>query len=381
MAATSTPPRPSPPSTTFRFKSSHHSSVDKPSSHKHQHHHHRRHHHRRHHPSKHRSHPPYPTPPLSPRAPSPNTAFRESLFDALADDEGAAYWEGVYGQPIHTYARPSLHDSSSSQGPRPTSHRNEEGEGENGEQEEGNVHLMDDEEYVSYVRRKMWEKSHGYIFAERARREEGRKRRKEEEEGRERKRRMRREDEEMFEEEEDGENDPRARLYDPFTREEVVREEDTKAWERYQSKWERLLTSTTAPSHDIDTKNKPNDPTSTSLAQGPQPFSSHPPKPIRNLIPWPTSSRTYKSLSPSTIESFFRENVPSSFSTGDVNPKTNDDGESLRKVLKVERVRWHPDKMQQRFGGDKLRMDGETLRGVTMVFQVVDGLYQSLGKG
>ena len=33
----------------------------------------------------------------------PNSAFIESLFDALADDEGAAYWEDVYGQPIHTY--------------------------------------------------------------------------------------------------------------------------------------------------------------------------------------------------------------------------------------------------------------------------------------
>ena len=360
MAATSSPPPA--PSTTFRFKSSHRSSVDKPSFRKHDRQSH--HHHRRHHPSKHRSHHPYPTPPLSPRPPSPNTAFRESLFDALADDEGAAYWEGVYGQPIHTYARPNVHE--------PYDNKEEgegEGKGEDGEKEEGNVHMMDDEEYVSYVRRKMWEKSHGYIFEERARREEGRKRRKEEER-RERKKRRREEDEEVFEEigEEDGENDPRVRLHDPFTRKEVIREEDTKAWARYQSKWEKLLT-TTSPSHDANHHQKPKDPNTTSPAQDP-----NPPRPIRNLIPWPTSSRTYKSLSSSTIETFFRENVP---------PSTNHqveirDGEFLRKVMKLERVRWHPDKMQQRLG-QRLRMDEETLRGVTMVFQVVDGLYQRLG--
>ncbi|KAH6687243.1 hypothetical protein F5X68DRAFT_261461 [Plectosphaerella plurivora] len=57
--------------------------------------------HRRRH---HRSRSPTPTNPHAPRALSPDTAFRESLFDAMADDEGAAYWEGVYGQPVHVYA-------------------------------------------------------------------------------------------------------------------------------------------------------------------------------------------------------------------------------------------------------------------------------------
>jgi hypothetical protein len=33
----------------------------------------------------------------------PETAFRESLWDALGDNEGAAFWEGVYGQLIHIY--------------------------------------------------------------------------------------------------------------------------------------------------------------------------------------------------------------------------------------------------------------------------------------
>ena len=234
------------------------------------------------------------------------------------------------------------------------------------------MHMMDDEKYVSYVRRKMWEKSHGYIFEERARREEGRKRRKEEEERRERKRRRRREEDEEIGE--DSGNDPTAQLHDPFPRKEVIREEDTKAWERYQSKWEKLLT-TTSPSHDANHQKKPNDRNTTSPAPDPNRPYSHTPKPIRNLIPWPTSSRTYNSLSPSAIESFFRENAPLSTAS---DKEIKDDGGLLRKVMKVERVRWHPDKMQQRLG-QRLRMDEETLRGVTMVFQVVDGLYQRLG--
>ncbi|KAI2835100.1 hypothetical protein CBS11350_10290 [Aspergillus niger] len=62
---------------------------------------------------------------------SPTTAFRESLFDALGDDEGAAYWESVYGQPIHTYSVPEV--------PK----------GPNGELE-----MMDEEEYAAgYGRR------------------------------------------------------------------------------------------------------------------------------------------------------------------------------------------------------------------------------------
>ncbi|KAF2858238.1 hypothetical protein K470DRAFT_136307 [Piedraia hortae CBS 480.64] len=41
--------------------------------------------------------------------------------------------------------------------------------------------------------------------------------------------------------------------------------------------------------------------------------------------------------------------------------------------LKVERVRWHPDRMQRYFRG---RLDEETTKQVTAVFQVVDSLFQ-----
>lgn len=51
--------------------------------------------------------------PRDPEADAPSLApgddaFRDSLFDALADDEGAHYWESVYSQPIHVYPRPSV---------------------------------------------------------------------------------------------------------------------------------------------------------------------------------------------------------------------------------------------------------------------------------
>ena len=69
------------------------SKSDRPRRHRHRHHHHHR--------SRRRPN----TPPAKEwdEHLSPDTAFRESLFDALADDEGAAFWEGVYGQPIHSY--------------------------------------------------------------------------------------------------------------------------------------------------------------------------------------------------------------------------------------------------------------------------------------
>ena len=42
-------------------------------------------------------------------------------------------------------------------------------------------------------------------------------------------------------------------------------------------------------------------------------------------------------------------------------------------ALKAERVRWHPDKVQQRFGG---AVDEGTMKVVTGVFQVVDDLVE-----
>ncbi|KNG79829.1 hypothetical protein ANOM_011917, partial [Aspergillus nomiae NRRL 13137] len=147
----------------FRFKSSKPKSSssrrDEPSSTHHHHHRHRhssshRHRSRRHHRRRSAS----PTPDEQPGL-NADAAFRESLFDALGDDEGAAYWESVYGQPIHNYAVPDV--------PK----------GPNGELEQ-----MDEEEYASYVRTKMWERTREGMLAEqeRLRAEKARQRRREE---------------------------------------------------------------------------------------------------------------------------------------------------------------------------------------------------------
>lgn len=155
-ASQSLPPRTS-SSTRFRFKSKSkgtHSTVSesaKPTKHQRRSEHGNHHHHHR----TRRRH--SPQSPLVAEQTSPtlsaDAAFRESLFDALADDEGAAYWEGVYGQPIHTYSRyVPMHESDQDAGDNPVLER------------------MSDDEYAAYVRTKMWEKSREHLMEERDRR-------------------------------------------------------------------------------------------------------------------------------------------------------------------------------------------------------------------
>ncbi|KAK0737008.1 hypothetical protein B0T21DRAFT_364230 [Apiosordaria backusii] len=47
--------------------------------------------------------------------------------------------------------------------------------------------------------------------------------------------------------------------------------------------------------------------------------------------------------------------------------------------LKEERVRWHPDKIQQKLGGSDT-VDPKVMKDVTAVFQVVDGLWGEMRK-
>jgi hypothetical protein len=54
---------------------------------------------------------------------------------------------------------------------------------------------------------------------------------------------------------------------------------------------------------------------------------------------------------------------------------SSDEGNTSNFVatLKTERVRWHPDKIQQRYG--VLGIDEPVTRGVTEVFQILDKLW------
>ncbi|CAZ84683.1 unnamed protein product [Tuber melanosporum] len=211
-------------------------------------------------------------------------AFRESLFDAMADDEGAAFWEGVYGQPINVYPRP-------------------DGRGE--------LEKMTDEEYAEYVRSKMWEKTHEHIIEERNRREEARRAKKQRDE----------EEQKMWEEGE------RSRRREEKTRRRLKEKTRVEKQQKgYLEKWREIL----AGKMDGD-------------------------------IPWPVESGKLKDIEKVSLERFYM----------DIRGCLGEDG--LLDILKVDRIRWHPDKAQQRWG--KRGLSEEEQRGITAVFQTVDSLW------
>ena len=290
------PPKP------FRFKSTSSRSRESrspPRESRSHHHHHRRHHHSHHRSKRHKTSPaPYEDPALD-----ADTAFRESLFDALADDEGAEYWEGVYGQPIHTYPRPSVHANSGA--PHDDTSANE------------NLEAMTDEEYVTYVRAKMWEKSHQHILDERKRREEERIRRKKQEE--------------------------ESRQWEQGVEEALERGEERRRKARWKGRWDAYLKQ-----WESFTRHEDQGDTDKSGIEG-----------VRDRIPWPVLSGLWQDVNPDEVERFYRH-APQAGG--------NDDEAAM---LKLERVRWHPDKVQQKAGF----VDKETLGTVTAVFQIVDRVW------
>ncbi|KAK7414396.1 hypothetical protein QQX98_006761 [Neonectria punicea] len=241
-----------------------------------------RHRHRR----RHRS----PTPPDTYERPTldPEAAFRESLFDAMADDEGASYWQGVYGQPVHVYSNEKV-------GPT------------------GELEQMTEEEYATYVRQKMWEKTHAGLIEERAKRADEKKRREEE------KRHSRKLQEEMERSLRRGEERKQRRTW-------------TARWEEYTKAWSAW------------------DGTSATLS-------------------WPIESGRRRDIDEKQVRAFFVHGLG-----------LNEIGEKeFAAKLKEERVRWHPDKMQQRLGG---QVDDEIMKDATAIFQIIDRLWgEARGKG
>ncbi|KAL1605225.1 hypothetical protein SLS60_004769 [Paraconiothyrium brasiliense] len=225
-----------------------------------------------------------------------DTMFRESIFDAMADDEGADYWEGIYGQPIHVYPNTKT-------GPN------------------GTLERMTDEEYADFVRTKMWEKSHQHILEERAARERARQKRKEQNCMLE---------EETAKDEAEREN-IRRQMQESLKRgaERKRAKEADASWAKYLTKWDHLKAIQESELDDL-----------------------------RNRIPWPVASGRASQVEGKAIEQFLRSS-----------PKWREDALAL---LKIERVRWHPDKMQQRFGQ---HLDTQTMKLVTAVFQVIDQIW------
>jgi hypothetical protein len=245
----------------------------------------------------------------------PEAAFRESLFDAMADDEGATFWEGVYGQPIHNYPKSYV------------------------DQETGELEQMDDEEYAQYVRRKMWEKSWEGIEAareERAKAQRAKERSRKEEVGR--------------GSGKAGLHD--GRMFDFEVEESLRRGEERRQRKRWKTLWDDYLQRWISLQRLIDDKSTDSADTQQTL--------------LRNKIAWPVESGKRDDVSPAQIENFVLNGAKNA------NPDL-DHETALLSALKVERVRWHPDKIQQRFGS--LGIDEETMKGVTAVFQVIDRMW------
>lgn len=255
----------------------------------------------------------------------PEQAFRESLFDALGDDEGAAFWEGVYGQPIHTY---------------PNTYQDDE---------TGELERMTDEEYAQFVRRKMWEKSSEGIEAAK---EEKRQREQEKD-------KQRRSDEQARRIAQ--EHKPKPYDHDIFdihieaSLRRGQRRKDRKRWQElwrdYLRRWDELLTL----AQNRLPKEEGEDDTQ-------QLF-------LRNKIAWPVESGKPKDIARDEVERFVRKGTESSESEESASAV-------IVNAIKAERVRWHPDKIQQRYGF--LEIDENTLKGVTAVFQIFDDIWNDL---
>lgn len=198
----------------------------------------------------------------------------------MADDEGASYWEGVYGQPVHVYSNEKV-----------------------GEQ--GELDKMTDEEYAAHVRQKMWEKTHAGLLEERERRQEERKRRKEQE----------RHDRKMQEEMERS----------------LRRGEERRQRRRWSTRWDEYVKAWTGWDGDA------------------------------GKLPWPVESGRASDVDEERVREFFLHGLGSEETASTVAGR-----------LKEERVRWHPDKMQQRLGG---WVDDEIMKQVTSIFQTIDKLW------
>lgn len=180
---------------------------------------------------------------------------------------------------------------------------------------------MTDEEYVTYVRAKMWEKSHQHIIEERKKREEERNRRKK--------------------------RDEDSRQWEKGVEEALKRGEQRRRKARWKGRWDAYLKGWELFTRQVEERDteKPSV------------------EAIRNRIPWPVLSGLWSDVDQDEVERFYKH-APQMSGGGDEGA-----------MLKLERVRWHPDKVQQKAGTGCI--DEETLRTVTAVFQIVDRIWST----
>lgn len=243
----------------------------------------------------------------------PDAFFREALFSSITDPAAAKHWEEVYGQPLHIYSRTQVSQA-------------------------GKTIVLDDDAFIEFVKEEMWKNTSENLERQRSKANQERawrnERHKLQEKLREyrkaklRKQGMLDEDQTMVVEEEqtDEVDQPEVNAWEL-------------AWDRYDKSWTALL----ANAETVRDSREDRDPV------------EH----ARALIPWPVLSGQFDDVSKESVEEFYQKAPPTNVKT--------------LPLLKTDRVRWHPDKMQQQFGAQKL--DGETLRHVTAVFQIIDRMY------
>ena len=91
---------------------------------------------------------------------------------------------------------------------------------------------------------------------------------------------------------------------------------------------------------------------------------------LLNKIAWPVESGKRVDVNSEEVERFIKKGTDS------LQSKDSASQDALVAALKVERVRWHPDKIQQRYGF--MEIDEATMKGVTAAFQVFDRMWNDI---
>ena len=207
----------------------------------------------------------------------------------------------------------------------------------------------------------MWEKTHRYVLEERAKREEDRKkaREKQKQEAGRMNERMRERVWGRDSRERDNAGDFKRYVSRDtgHTREKSGDMSWRNVWVCYRHRWEEL--------HQLSLERISSTTTTTSSPNKPKTSQS-----LSRMIPYPVYSLQRDDVTRDKIELFMRNATKTDIDPGDK------ERHSLQAILKAERIRWHPDKVQQRYG--HMGLDNGTIRAVTAVFQVVDHMWGEL---
>ncbi|KAH8589365.1 hypothetical protein B0O99DRAFT_637090 [Bisporella sp. PMI_857] len=230
--------------------------------------------------------------------------------DALLSSEGAANFEGIYGQPIDRFPRKKWGSK-------------------------GTWVPMTLPEFAHNVEVKLWEFGPEGMEAARAKHEEARQKKEEEERKHEtdfqdaQQKKERAKQERAKEREKHEAEKARAKKAATVRWAKLWAE----AWDTYTTKWEQVETGRVRISV--------------------------------STIPWPVWGGSYKDLNATTVGQFFRKAPREKVWRG-----FNPENEQLRELLKQERARWHPDKINQKYGGQDI--DRDVIEAVTEVSKLLN---------